>query len=138
MARLTSKIALDLVLRIEALQGQIEDVYAEARGYDGENNDNVIRDAVDARSAQRENAGDAQSLIASFDWDGEGNPLEPEAEPAWPVISGQLREAAVGNRKLLAMVDQIDKLHALSLAQGLPQPTLAELNAELERAGISS
>ena len=68
MPKLTSEIALSLVERIEALHEQIAAVYAEARTFDGENNDRVIRDAVDSRKAQREAGDEADALIRSFDW----------------------------------------------------------------------
>ncbi len=69
MAKLTSKIALNMIERIEALKEQTETIYAEAREYDGLNNDRVIQDAVDARAAQREAAEEADAYISSFDAD---------------------------------------------------------------------
>jgi hypothetical protein len=133
MKQLTAKKALEYVLRIEALTEQIEDVYAEVRSYDGENNDSVIRDAVEARAEMRARSEDAAALIGSFDWDEDGNFLLPNAEPAWPEIAAKLRESAGRDRKLLAMVDQIDKLHRLAIASGITPISKAELDAEIAR-----
>lgn len=137
MKRLTSKTALGMVLRIEALHGQIDDVCAEVREYDGENNDSVILEAVKARAEQRDRADEASGLIGSFDWDGEGNRIGPDDEPAWPAMSAKLREAVGDNRRLLPLIDQIDKLHRLAIAQGLPVVSMAEFEAELERVGLA-
>lgn len=65
--KLTSETALDMVTRIEGLTEQIDAIYAEARSFDGENNDSVIRDAVKARAHQRDSAWEAEAYIASFD-----------------------------------------------------------------------
>lgn len=131
MERLTSKKALELVLRIEALNRQIAEVYAEARKYEGQNNDSVIRDAVEARADQRERGDDAAGLIGSFDWDEDEGYLGPESEPVWPEISARLHEIAGQDNRLLPMVKQIDKLHDMAVARGLPTITRAELEAEL-------
>jgi hypothetical protein len=56
-----------MIHRIEALKEQIASVYAEARTYDGVNNDRVLEDAILAREAQREAAEEALGLIGSFD-----------------------------------------------------------------------
>lgn len=56
---------------------------------------------------------------------------EEEPGPAWPTIAAHLREAAGDNPKLMKVVDQIDRLHALSVEKGLPQVSLAEFEAEL-------
>lgn len=69
MTKLTSTTAMRLVERIEALNEEIEQVYAEARTYDGQNNDHVIRDAVALRKTQRDVTSEAESLIGSFDWE---------------------------------------------------------------------
>jgi len=131
--QLTGKKALDFVLRIEALNEQIEDVYAEVRSFEGLHNDNVIRDAVEARAAQRSSAEDAQALIGSFDFDEEGHRVTPLDEPIWPAMSARLREAAGNDPKLIALVTQIDKLHRLSVASGFPVITKADFEAELAR-----
>lgn len=130
---LTGKRALEFVLRIEALHEQIEDVYAEVRSYEGQNNDSVIRDAVEARAAQRSSAEDAQALIWSFDFDEDGNRVMPKDELVWPEISAKMREAVGGDKRLMAMVTQIDKLHRLSIASGFPIITKADFEAELAR-----
>jgi hypothetical protein len=65
--RLTTAIATELVDRIEALQRQIDEVYAEANSYDGTGNSSVIRDAVKARAELREAEYNASALLASFD-----------------------------------------------------------------------
>jgi hypothetical protein len=65
--KLTASDAMKLVERIEALQEQIDAVYAEARTYEGINNDSVIHDAVVARRKQREAAELAENLLGSFD-----------------------------------------------------------------------
>lgn len=65
--KLTTAIATSMVDRIEALQKQIDEVYAEASTYDGTGNSNVIRDAVKARAEQREAEWNAGALLASFD-----------------------------------------------------------------------
>ena len=129
--RLTSKIALDMVLRIEALQRQIEDIYAEARSYEGENNDSVIADAVQARSDQRELASDAEALIGSFDWDDEGNRTDPAPEAAWPLISAKLKRVANDDPRILKQVALIDRLHELSIERGLPVVTAAEFDTAI-------
>lgn len=66
--KLNSAIALGMIEAVEALNAQIEAVYANVRQYDGLNNDRVIQDAVCARKAQREAAEEAESLIGSFDF----------------------------------------------------------------------
>ena len=65
--KLTTATATDMVGRIESLHRQIDEVYAEARGYDGTNNDSVIRDAVKARRDQREAQESAKGLLDGFD-----------------------------------------------------------------------
>ena len=65
--KLTTAIATGMVDRIEALQKQIDAVYAEANTYDGTGNSSVIRDAVKARAEQREAEWNAGALLASFD-----------------------------------------------------------------------
>lgn len=65
--KLTTAIAANMVDRIEALQNQISEVYAEANQYDGMGNSNVIRDAVKARNEQREAEYNVSALLASFD-----------------------------------------------------------------------
>jgi uncharacterized protein (UPF0335 family) len=69
MTTMTSQIALTLIERVEALQRQIADVYAEARTYDGINNDRVLQDALAARSAKRDAEEEADALIRSFDFE---------------------------------------------------------------------
>lgn len=127
--KLTSAIALDMVLRIESKQGEVADIYAEARSYEGQNNDNVIHDAIEARARLREAASDADGLIGSFDWDDEGNRIEPAPEPAWPDISERLRAELSDRPKALRLVTTIDRLFELAVSQGLPQPTRADLEA---------
>jgi len=65
--RLTTAIATEMVGRIESLQRQINEVYAEARSYEGTNNDNVIHDAVKARKDVREAQESAKGLLDIFD-----------------------------------------------------------------------
>jgi len=65
--KLTTTIAIDMVKRIEALQDQIDDIYAEARSYDGTNNDSVIHDAVSARREKRDAQESEDALLGSFD-----------------------------------------------------------------------
>lgn len=66
--KLTTAIATDMVNRIEALQEQIDAVYAEANlKYDGMGNSNVIRDAVKLREELRDAEFRAGGLLASFD-----------------------------------------------------------------------
>ncbi len=65
--KLTTAIATDMVDRIEKLQRQINNIYAEADSYDGAGNSNVIRDAVKARDAMRESEFEAAGLLESFD-----------------------------------------------------------------------
>lgn len=65
--KLTTAVATELVGRIESLHRQIDEVYAEARTYEGTNNDNVIRDAVKARKESREAYESAKGLLDSFD-----------------------------------------------------------------------
>ena len=65
--KLTTAIATGMVARIESLHRQIDEVYADARHYEGTNNDNVIRDAVAARKDQRAAQESAKGLLDSFD-----------------------------------------------------------------------
>lgn len=65
--KLTTAIATDMVNRIEALQKQIDAVYAEANTYDGSGNSSVVRDAWKLRSELREAEYNAAALLASFD-----------------------------------------------------------------------
>lgn len=66
--KLTTAIATDMVNRIEALQNQIDAIYASANlEYDGMGNSNVIRDAVKARAEVREAEYSAAALLESFD-----------------------------------------------------------------------
>ena len=65
--KLTTAIATDMVNRIEALQRQIDDIYAEANRFDGTGNSNVIRDAVQARAELRDAEFRSSDLLASFD-----------------------------------------------------------------------
>lgn len=67
MTKLTSKIALELVTRIEALNDQIHEVYREANDYDGINNINVIRDIVKAREEVADQKCIADGLLESLD-----------------------------------------------------------------------
>lgn len=133
--RLTSTIALDMVKRIEALHEQIDAIYAEARKYPDINNDNVIRDAVEARRAERNARAEAEGLIGSFDWNEEGERVEPGVQPeakpeaAWPRLSTNIRKAAGGNRKILKEVDLLDRLHQILEERGLPVVTAEELKA---------
>lgn len=71
MPKLTSKIALELVTRIEALNDQIADVYREAGGYDGINNINVIGDIVKAREEANDQKCIAGGLLEALDEDEE-------------------------------------------------------------------
>lgn len=64
--KLTTAMATDMVDRIEALQSQIDEIYAEANTY-GMGNSNVLRDAVKARAELREAEYNASALLASFD-----------------------------------------------------------------------
>jgi len=127
--KLTSTIALDMVRRIEIKQAEIDAIYAEARSYEGQHNDNVIRDAIEARTRLREAASDAEGLIGSFDWDEDGNRVGPESEPAWPDLSQRLRSEMGGRPKAIKLVETIDRLFDLAVSQGLPQPTRADLEA---------
>jgi hypothetical protein len=66
--KLTTAIATEMVDRIEALQNQISEIYAEANTqYEGMGNSNVIRDAVKARAEMREAEYSASALLESFD-----------------------------------------------------------------------
>jgi len=65
--KLTTAIAIDMVQRIEALQEKIDEIYAEARSYDGLNNDSVIHDAVAARRKKRDAQESEDALLGSFD-----------------------------------------------------------------------
>ena len=65
--KLITAIATEMVGRIESLHRQVDEVYAEARSYDGTNNDSVIRDAVQARKDQRAAQESAKSLLDSLD-----------------------------------------------------------------------
>jgi Lar family restriction alleviation protein len=67
MPKLTSKIAIQLVERIEALNDQIHAVYREAGEYDGTNNINLIREIVDARAAVADSKVVAEGLLESLD-----------------------------------------------------------------------
>lgn len=69
MPKMTSEIARSFVERIEALNDQIEAVYAEARSYEGVNNDRPIKDAVDLRKSYRDARDEAEGLIGSYDWE---------------------------------------------------------------------
>ena len=64
--KLTTAMATAMVNRIEALQNQIDEIYAEANTY-GMGNSNAIRDAVKARAELREAEYNASALLASFD-----------------------------------------------------------------------
>jgi hypothetical protein len=54
--------------------------------------------------------------------------VDPDA-PAWPVMSAKMREIAGADPKLLALVDQIDRLHALNVEKGHPVVTLGQLRS---------
>lgn len=69
MAKLTTQIARGLVNKIEDYQARIAAIYAEARTYDGINNDNVIRDILAARKTEQDAREEASSLLGSFDID---------------------------------------------------------------------
>lgn len=69
MPKLTSKIAMELVTRIEALNDQIAEVYREANDYDGMNNVNVIRDIVKAREEANDQKCIAGGLLEALDLD---------------------------------------------------------------------
>lgn len=127
--QLTSKIALGFVLQVEALNEQIEAVYTQVREFEGQNNDSVIRDVVRARAEMRERAGDASAMIGSFDWDDEGERIHPRDEDAWPSIAADVRAAVGADKKILKTLDQIDRLHSLAVARGLPQISKSELDA---------
>lgn len=57
---------------------------------------------------------------------------EQEPAPAWPAMSAKLREVAGADPKLLPMVEQIDKLHALAVEKGLPVVTMDQLEAAFD------
>lgn len=66
--KLTTAIATDMANRIEALQDQIDAIYADAtQNYEGMGNGNVIRDAVRARADLRDAETRASGLLESFD-----------------------------------------------------------------------
>ena len=70
--KLTTAVATKMVERIEAIQADaraaVETIYREAREHDGGNgNESVLRDALKARAAAREEHWNAGALLASFD-----------------------------------------------------------------------
>lgn len=66
--KLTTAIATDMVRRIEALQDQIDAIYADAQlNYDGTNNGSLIREAIATRSEQRDAEFRASGLLESLD-----------------------------------------------------------------------
>lgn len=67
MAKLTSKIALEFVERIEALKVQIAEVYREANEYDGINTGIAIREILDARESAKDQQFEADALLAALD-----------------------------------------------------------------------
>lgn len=71
MPKLTSKIALELVTRIEALNDQITEVYRQAGEYDGINNINAIRDIVKAREEAKDQQMIADGSLEALDIDDE-------------------------------------------------------------------
>lgn len=71
--------------------------------------------------------GDDVAMVDVWDLSDEEN----EPEPAWPGISAKLHEIAGTDPKLLPMVEQIDKLHALAVEKGLPVITKDQLEEAL-------
>lgn len=133
------RTATDFVKRIEAHREQEQAIWQEMRrrpDYEM-HEDKSIESILDERERGRELFQEANASLDAFDWvdDGEGNlvPREDQDEPAWPEISAKLRKMAGSNKKLMAMVEQIDKLQATAVALGVPQITRAELDAEIER-----
>lgn len=139
MKAMTSKIAWQLVLRIEALNAEIEKVYEEARAFDGTNNDAVIADAVAARKAQRDAGQSAAALLGSFDFSDSGERVAPTGKSAWGAVSSQMMEglAALPPSKtrdhLLKQMAIIDKLEALAIENGLPIITEEQLDTYASR-----
>lgn len=68
LPKMTTAIATEMVLQIEALQEQIDAIYAKATtGFAGSNHAAEIREAVKSRKAVRDEQGFAEGLLASFD-----------------------------------------------------------------------
>lgn len=67
MTRLTSKIALDFVTRIEALNAQISAVYREVGDIHSVGDINAIREIVEAREAAADRQFEAEGLLAALD-----------------------------------------------------------------------
>lgn len=135
--RLTAEIATQLVSRIEAFHAEIEKIYDEVRGYDGNGNDSVIADAVAARKQQREAGQTAAALLGSFDFNDAGERASPPPRSAWQAMSARMHEtlAAMPESKtrshLVKQVGIIDKLDALMRERGLPVVTEAEFERTL-------
>lgn len=133
------RTAVDFVRRIEAHREQEQAIWQEMRDRDDYemHEDKEITSILDERRRARELVESANASLSAFDWvdDGEGNlvPREDQDEPAWPEISAKLREVAGSNKKLMAIVEQVDRLQAASAAMGIPQISKADLDAELTR-----